>query len=192
MNSLHRTLILTLLLIPLSPAQAELHSYTFDKVHTQILFFVNHLGFSNSQGEFHDYDGSFSFDPEAWERSAVEVTIRTASIDMDDQAWDDHMRNEDFFDVTRFPTMTFRSTKVEQTEEKRGYLHGDLTLLGVTKPVSLELQFNRIGVHPFNKKTIAGFSAEGIVKRSEFGMSYAVPFVSDEVQLRIEVEGYQQ
>ena len=164
--------------------------FAFDRAHTQILFFVNHLGFSQSQGEFHDYDGDFSFDPGDWANSKVEVTIRTASIDMDDYAWDKHLRSEDFFAVNQHPEMRFRSTRVERTDEQRGIIAGDLTLLGVTQPVTLDVTFNKAGVHPISKQYVAGFSASTVVKRSDFGMEYGLPMVGDEVQVRLEVEGY--
>ncbi|TNG01202.1 MAG: polyisoprenoid-binding protein [Gammaproteobacteria bacterium] len=171
---------------------AAVEKYVFDTKHTQILFFVNHLGFSNSQGEFHDYDGNFSFDQNDWMKSKVEIDIRTRSIDMDDHAWDKHMRDKDFFNVTKYPTMHFKSTRVEQINNKKGKLHGELTLLGITRPVSLDFTFNKSGVHPKSKKFVAGFSATTIIKRSEFGMNYGIPAVSDEVQIRLEVEGIRQ
>jgi polyisoprenoid-binding protein YceI len=171
------------------PVQAQIEHYDFDKAHTQILFFVNHLGFSNSQGEFHDYDGSFVFDRGEPEKSSVEVTIQTASIDMDDEKWDAHMKNADFFDVEKFPAMTFKSTEIEVTGENTANIVGDLTLLGVSKPVVLAVTHNKSGKHPFGDKFVAGFSASAAIKRSDFGMNYGLPMVGDEVQIRIEVEG---
>jgi polyisoprenoid-binding protein YceI len=170
-----------------SPVPAEV--YEFDKAHTQILFFVDHLGFSRSQGEFRDYDGHFSFDPDNPTEASTEISIRTASIDMDDYEWDKHMRSEDFFDVNVHPTMAFKSTKVESLGEDRYRVHGDLTLLGETRPVALEFKFNKAGVHPISKRRVAGFSGTGVIKRSDFGMDHLVPMIGDEVELRLEVEG---
>lgn len=175
-----------------SPLHAAPEEYVLEKPHTQILFFVSHLGFSKSQGEFHDFDGGFTFDPEDWGNSAATVTIRTHSIDMDDHAWDKHMRHEDFFNVNVHPTMTFASTKLEQTDENTGRLHGDLTLLGVTRPVTLDVTFNKVGQHFKSKEWIAGFSAATTIKRSDFGMDYGLPIVGDEVHIRLEVEGVRQ
>lgn len=171
------------------PAKAQIETYSFDKAHTQILFFVNHLGFSMSQGEFHDYDGSFTFDRGEPEKSSIDVTIQTASIDMDDEKWDEHMKNADFFNVEAFPTMTFKSTGIEITGENAAVITGDLTLLGVTKPVSLDVVHNKSDVHPFSGKFVSGFSASGVIQRSEFGMNYGLPMVGDDVEIRIEVEG---
>lgn len=173
-------------------AKAELYEYSFDKAHTQILFFVNHLGFSNSQGEFHDYDGKILFDMDNPETSSVEVTIQTASIDMDDEKWDDHMRNEDFFHVEKYPTMEFKSTDIKVTGENTADITGDLTLLGVTKPVTLHVTHNKTGQHPMNGKMISGFSGHATIKRSEFGMEYGLPMIGDDVEIRLEVEAERQ
>ncbi len=189
----------------ISPALAEHHEksteqaaavdtkaehYTFDKAHTQVLFFVNHLGFSMSQGEFHDYDGYYTFDRAHPEKSTIDVTINTGSIDMDDEKWDDHLKNKDFFNVEKFPTMTFKSTAIEVTGENTADITGDLTILGVTKPAVLKTTYNKSAVHPFSKKYVSGFSATATVKRSEYGMTYGLPGVGDDVEVRIEVEGY--
>ncbi len=169
-------------------AQAEIEQYKFDTVHTQIIFFVDHLGFSKSEGEFIDFDGGFTFDRGQPENSSVEVTIQTVSIDMDDEKWDEHMKNEDFFNVEKFPTMTFKSTGIEVTGENTANITGDLTLLGVTKPVVLNVTHNKSGKHPFGEKYAAGFSATASLKRSDFGMTYGLPMVGDDVEIRIEVE----
>lgn len=179
-------------LIPLLFAAAAAQgadTYDFDRKHTQILFFVNHLGFSMSQGEFHDYVGQYKFDPDNWADSSVEIHIRTHSIDMDDYEWDQHLRSEDFFNVDANPVMSFRSTRVEQTGDNTGKLHGELTLLRQTRPVVLDVHLNKAGVHPKSKKFTTGFSATGTLLRSEWGMDYATPFVGDKVELRLEVEG---
>lgn len=170
-------------------ANAQVEQYEFDTAHTQILFFVNHLGFSNSQGEFHDYEGGFTFDRGAPENSQIDVRIKTASIDMDDEKWDTHMKSEDFFNVEQFPEMTFKSTGIKVTGENIANITGDLTLLGVTKPVTLAVTHNKSGKHPFSGKFVAGFSAETTIKRSEFGMKYGLPAVGDDVRVVLEVEG---
>lgn len=164
-------------------------NYTLEPVHTQILFFCDHLGFSKSQGEFMQFDGSFTFDPEKPENSSAEVSINTASINMDNQKWDDHMKNEDFFNVEKYPSMTFKSTKVENITSNEMNLQGELTMLGQTHPVILKVTHNKSGVHPFSGKFIAGFSATTTVKRSQFGMTYGLPALGDDIEIRLEVEG---
>lgn len=178
------------LMVLAAPAMAQEQTFAFDKKHTQVLFEVSHLGFSTSTGKFLDFDGHFTFDPEKPENGGnVEVTINTASIDMGDEAWDNHLKNEDFFNVTEFPTMIFKSTRVEVDSDKdEADLYGDLTLLGVTKPVKLEVDLNKCGDHPMSGALTCGFSAEGELKRSDWGMTYGLPGVGDAVKLRITVE----
>ena len=162
--------------------------YVFDKTHTQIIFFVKHLGFSFSEGEFLDFDGGFTFDTENPEQSSIDVTINTDSIDMDDEAWDKHMKNEDFFNVAEYPTMAFKSTLIEVTGEDTAKITGDLTILDVTKPVTLDVKMNGAGKSPMGNEYKAGFSATANIKRSEWGMTYGLPNIADDVEIRIEVE----
>ncbi len=184
--------LLTVFALISVPAHAQIERYTFDKAHTQILFFVDHLGFSMSQGEFHNYDGFFEFNRGEPEKSKVEVTIKTDSIDMDHEKWNDHMKNDDFFKVDEFPEMTFKSTGIEVTGDDTANIMGDLTILGVTKPVTLKTVHNKSGVHPFNQKFVAGLSATTTVKRSDFGMTYGLPMIGDDIEIRLEVEGFRE
>ncbi|MCB1681162.1 MAG: polyisoprenoid-binding protein [Rhodospirillales bacterium] len=178
-----------LCLMSVRPAYAETEQYAFDKLHTQIIFFVSHLGYSHSEGKFLDFDGGFTFDRTDPSKSSVEVTINTAGLNMDDQKWDDHLKSADFFDVEKFPTMTFKSTNVEVTGDDTANITGDLTLLGVTKPVTLAVKHNKSGKHPFGDKYVSGFSATATIKRSDFGMKYGLPLLGDDVDIHIEVEG---
>lgn len=163
--------------------------YNFDPAHTQVMFAVSHLGFSFSHGRFDKFDGHFTFDLANPEMSEVEVSVDTTSIDMGSAEWDKHLKSADFFNAEKFPTMTFKSTKVEKTGDKTGKLSGDLTLLGVTKPVTLDVRYNNSGIHPYSRNHIAGFSATGMLKRSDFGMTGGLPAVGDDVAIMIEVEG---
>ena len=183
-------ILLTLMILVLlgGTAQAAPERYSFDKAHTQILFFVDHIGFSKSQGEFLDYDGYIEFDQENPTNSKVEVTIKTDSIDMDDEKWDAHMKNADFFNIAEFPTMKFKSTNIKLTGGKTADITGNLTMIGVTKPVTLHVTFNKADIHPFSKEYVAGFAAKAQLKRSDFGMNYGLPLVGDEVEIMLEVE----
>lgn len=172
-----------------TPAQAAPEEYAFDKAHTQVMFSVGHMGYSFSHGRFTKFDGNFVFDEQDVSKSAIDVTIDTNSLVMDDDAWEKHLKNEDFFNVEKFPAMTFKSTKVEKTGDKTGKVTGDLTILGVTKPVTLDVTWNKSGIHPYSKKYVSGFSASGTLLRSDFGMAYGLPAVADEVSLNIQVEG---
>lgn len=186
------TLLFAFMVLAITPAIAKVERYEFDKAHTQIIFAVNHLGFSNSHGKFLDFDGFFDFNRAEPDRSKVDVTIKTASIDLDHQKWNDHMKSDDFFDVEKFPEMTFKSTAVEITGTKTAKITGDLTILETTKPVVLDVVFNKAAVHTFNQKYVAGFSATANIKRSDFGMKYGLPLIGDDVALNIQVEGFRQ
>lgn len=169
-------------------AHAETKPYTFDTVHSKVIFKVKHLGFSWSYGEFSDFSGSFDFDESDWSQSKVDVTIPVDSLQMGDATWDDHMRAAKYFNLAEHQEIRFTSNKVEKTDDKHGKLHGELTVLGVTKPVVLDVVLNQQGPHPFNKKPRAGFSASGQFSRSEFGMKQGVPMLGDDVHVIIEVE----
>ena len=184
--------LLASLMLSTLPARAAPAEYSFDTVHSQILFFVSHLGVSISEGEFQDFEGGFRFDAEDWTASSVEVTVDINSIDMDDERWNKHLLGKDYFNAAEHPSMRFVSTKLSQTGEKSGKLAGELTLLGVTKPVVLDVVFNATAIHPYTRQNLIGFSATGILKRSEFGMQGGLPAVGDDVELRIEVEGVQK
>lgn len=162
--------------------------YEFDTVHSQIIFKINHLGYSNSFGKFRQFRGDLTFDKDDWSKSSTAVEINAKSIDLENKKWNDHMRDPDFFHVEKHPIMSFKSTKLEKNGDNTGVLHGDLTILEQTKPVSLELTLNQAGVHPMSEKPHVGFSARGTIKRSEWGMEYGVPAVADEVHIIIEVE----
>jgi len=172
----------------LSAVQAEPVEYEFDPNHTSIEFYVNHMGFSNFQGEFQTFDGTLIFDEEKPTDSRVEVTIDANSIDTDVAALDKHLRSPDFFETEKFPKLTFKSKSIEVTGENTGRIIGDLTMHGVTKEVVLNTTLNKSGPNPISKKQSVGFSATATLMRSEFGISKYVPGVGDEVSIRIETE----
>ena len=171
-----------------TPASAD-SEFSFDPSHTHILFSIDHLGFSHVVGEFLDFEGTVTRDPEAPDATSLEVTIEAASIDTGWAERDDHLRTSDFFDVEAHPTMTFRSTAVEVTGEDTARLTGDLTILGATQPVTLDVTLNGMGPHPFAEGvTVAGFSAVGTIDRTDFGMAYGSPVIGDQIDIRIETE----
>ena len=173
-----------------APAAAEPQRYEFDKPHTQILFFADHMGFSKSHGEFMEFDGHFTFDQSAPENSSVEVAIKTDSIRMKTEKWEDHLKNEDFFNVTEYPEMTFKSTGITVTGDDTADLAGDLTMLGQTHPVTLHVKHNKSAPHPFKANTyMSGFEATATIDRATWGMTYGTPMMSSDVEIRINVEG---
>ncbi len=174
-------------------AQAASHeskaaAYDIDPSHTDVVFRVNHLGFSNTWGRFNEVSGSMMLDEEHPEKSSIEITIKAISLDTAHDERDFHLRGPDFFNVREFPTIEFKSTAIEMTGDKSAKITGDLTMHGTTKPVSFEATLNKIGPNPLNKEMTVGFSARGALMRSDFGIDSFVPAVGDEVHLYLEVE----
>ena len=169
------------------PAKAA-DKLDIDPAHTNIAFMIDHLGYSMTLGRFGEFDIALAFDQSQVANSKLDVTVMTDSLSTFHEKRDEHLRSPDFFNTAEFPEMTFTSTAIEQTGDNTGRVTGDLTLLGVTRPVTLDVTFNKAAPHPFNNKMTVGFSARGMLKRSDFGMSYGLPAVGDEVQLIIEAE----
>ncbi|GAB2507081.1 YceI family protein [Lysobacter humi (ex Lee et al. 2017)] len=163
-------------------------SYKIDPNHTDVVASWSHLGFSNPVAHFGQVDGTIVYDAENVGASKVEVTIPLAGLNSHVEAFDKHLRSGDLFDAEKFPTVTFRSTKVEAAGANRLRVTGDLTIRGITKPVVLATTLNKIGEHPMAKRQAIGFDATTTIKRSDFGISYAVPAVSDEIRIRITTE----
>lgn len=162
-------------------------TYTIDVRHTFPTFEINHLGFSTQRGRFNKAGGKIVLDRAA-KTGSIDLSIDTASIDMGFDDWDKHMRSDDFFNVEKFPTMNFKSTKVAFDGDKLVGAEGNFTLLGVTKPVSLKVENFRCGVHPINKKDVCGADVSTMIKRSEFGMTKYLPGIGDEVRIEVPVE----
>jgi len=176
----------------IQPAMAA-DKFLLDPGHASVMFGVSHLGFSKTFGRFNKIEGAFTLDDKTPENSSVVVSIDPASLDTNHAKRDDHLRGADFFDVTKFPTMTYKSTLVKRTGDKTALVTGDLTLRGVTKPVPLEVTLINTGPNPMDKtKIVAGFSARGTLKRTEFGMGYAAPVLGDDVEIIIEVDAIKQ
>jgi polyisoprenoid-binding protein YceI len=172
------------------PAAAA-EEWTIDRSHAHILFFVNHFGMSDIQGEFLDFDGTLMLDTEAPETSSIEVTIDVSSLDSGWAARDEHFLSADFFDAEQYPTITFTSTDVEITGEDTALVTGDLTIKDTTRPATLEVTLNGLADdHPIREGTqrYAGFTATTTVLRRDFGVDRYAPAVSDEVEIRIELE----
>src|SRR5690606_14782946 len=149
--------------------------------HTSVIFIVNHLGFSNFQGRFGGTSGELTLDRENPSASSATITIDLNQVDTGVEGLDNHMKTADFLDVENHPTATFKSTSVEMTGETTAKITGDLTLLGETKPLVLDVTLTGEGDHPMTGDHVLGFGATGTVTRSEYGMGYLAPAVSDEV-----------
>ena len=169
-------------------AQAAPSPYVLDPHHTQITFGWTHFGFSHMSGRFDKVDGTFLFDPAAPAKSKVEVSIPIASINTGVADLDDDLRGNGFFDAGKFPNATFKSTAVKSIGKDKLAVSGDLTIHGVTRPVTLDVTINKIGMHPMAQRAAAGFDASTTIKRTDFGISKYAPNVSDEIQIHISTE----
>lgn len=180
--------IATLAVAGAGSAHAAAEKYTFDPFHTNLYWQANHFGFSNPSGKFATVTGSVMLDEQNPAASKVDVTVNTGSVVTGIDLFNEHLMSDKFFNSEKFPTATFSSNKVDVTGPDTAIVTGDLTLLGVTKPVTLDVKLNKIGENPISKLKTAGFSATGVVKRSDFGITYALPGVSDDVRIAIEAE----
>ncbi len=167
---------------------AENAQYKIEKNHTSVTWFANHFGYSDPSGKFTDIDGTITFDEKSPKTSAVDVTIKIASLSTGLPKFEQHLKSADFFNVEKYETAKFVSNKVVVTGKNKAKVYGDLTLVGVTKPVVLDVKFNKIGTSPITQKETVGFSATAEITRSEFGIDYGIPGVSDKVKLVIEAE----
>jgi polyisoprenoid-binding protein YceI len=168
-------------------------TWTIDASHTSVEFSVKHMMFSNAKGRFSDVSGTITVDNEAIENSSVSVEIATASIDTRDEKRDGHLRSADFFDVENYPTITFTSTKVEPARGNDLKVTGDLTIRGVTMPVTLDVEINGEGVNPWGQRVMAA-TATTRISRKDFGLTWNAALesggvlVGDDVKITIDLE----
>lgn len=168
------------------PARVSAGTYRADSAHTQVLFSVNHLGFNVYHGLFGDSSGTLTIDPAKPAAAKVDIEIPMSGITTTSAKLTEHLKSADFFDAAKFPTAKFQSTSVTASGTDATIV-GNLTLKGVTKPVTLKARFTGAGKGPMNQAETIGFEATTSISRSAFGMSYGVPFVPDEVPLQISV-----
>jgi polyisoprenoid-binding protein YceI len=173
-------------------ANAAPEAFSINKPHTIVAFTVERLGLTKMLGSFSKVDGEFSIDQNDPNASKIDLIIDTSSVYTGFEPRDKDLRSPNFFNVQEFPQMKFVSTKVEKTGDKTAKVTGDFTLLGVTKPVTLDVVLNGIKKDPKTQKDMAGFSAKGVLKRSDFGMKYLVGPIGDEVTLMVELLGDQK
>lgn len=174
-------------ILPAGQALAAPETYKIDPGHTAVTWHASHFGYSSPAGKFMNIEGSIVIDQDAPQNSHVSVTIPVDKVNTGLEKFDEHLKSADFFDVAKYPTATFKSSKVELTGENTAKVMGDLTLHGVTKPVTLDVTLNKIGKNPFGKQT-AGFTATTTIKRSEFGIVTYLPGIADDIKINIESE----
>lgn len=159
--------------------------WSLDKSHSKLNFSVTHLLISEVDGSFKNVNSKFTATKPDFSDAVIELTADVNSINTDDENRDKHLKNADFFDAAKYSTLIFKSKSFKNVGGKNYKLTGNLTMHGVTKPVVLDVVYNGSAVHPYSKKTIAGFKITGTIKRSDFGIGANTPVavVGDEVNL---------
>jgi polyisoprenoid-binding protein YceI len=195
-----RLSLITLLFASLSVFAADgakasgADKYDIDASHSGVVFGWNHFGFSNPTARFDKIEGSVLLDEADLTKSSISVSLPLESLDTGVAKLDEELKGPNFLDAAKYPTITFKSTKVEKTGENGLNITGDLTVHGVTKPVTLNAKVNRIGIFEIPgviKAQAAGFDATTVIKRSDFGVTRYVPSVSDEIPVRITLDAKQ-
>ncbi len=193
-SAIGRILFVVMLAVTAGTAGARAaDTYTIDPGHADVAFLVEHLGFSKTLGRFNEISGVIVLDEAAPRNSSVSVIIQTASIDTNHEKRDEHLRGADFLDVETHPTIIFSSRRVEPVGARTARVHGELTLMGVSKPVTLFMTLNAIKAHPlpqYNGVIVAGFSGRTTLKRSDYGMGFGLPAIGDELEIILEIEAH--
>ncbi|WOD17168.1 YceI family protein [Paraburkholderia kirstenboschensis] len=169
-------------------ARVPVGRYDLDHDHCSITFDVEHFKYSRFTMRFDRKKGQLDWSEGGLERSSVSVTIDAASIDTNVPLLDKMVKSPSLLDVERYPEIRFVSTRFERTGESRGTLTGELTIHGVTQPVTLDVTFNGFAPDPLTKKDTLGFSAEGHISRAKFGLATWYPAVGDDIHVRIQAE----
>ena len=165
------------------PSAVPAGAYSVEPHHTRVLFSVSHMGFSTWYGDFTGASGALTLDPKDVARSAIEIHVPVASVSTTNAKLDGELKGDKWLDAGQYPDMTFKSEKVLETGKGTADVVGQLTLHGVTRPVTLHATFNGAGVNPMDKRYTVGFDAKGRIKRSDFGIKTYVPLIGDEVDL---------
>ena len=165
-------------------------TWTNDDAHSQIAFTVKHLGISEVTGTFNDFDVTINSVKPDFSDAVIELTAKVASIDTRVEARDTHLKSADFFDAEKYPTLYFKSTSIKGSGKNKFKLTGDLTLHGVTRQVTADMEYIGEVENPMNKKRTAGFQVTTTIKRSDFnlGTGFPPPMISDEVRIKADGE----
>ena len=166
-------------------------TYVIDPTHTYPMFEISHLGFSTTRGGFNTTEGTVVLDL-AKKSGSVDITIDANSLATPVPKLDEHLKNEDFFDVARYPTITFKSDQLAFEGDTLKSVTGELTMHGVTKPVTLAVTHFVCKEHPMMKKPHCGAEAEATIQRSDWGISTYSPAVGEDVKLKIQIEATRQ
>lgn len=187
---LRRLVLLSLLVVASLPAFAGTQKYAIDPNHTQVRITWNHFGFSNPSATLENLEGFIMLDTADLAKSSVSVNMPLTGLHTGVEKLDEHLKSPAFFDAAKFPEITFNSTKVEKAGKDELSVTGNLSVHGVTHPVTLQVHVNKIGDNPMMKVAGAGFDAETTLKRSDFGIAAYVPNVSDEIRVHITLDSH--
>jgi polyisoprenoid-binding protein YceI len=182
------SVLLSLMLLTMTGSSSTTKPYTVDNSHSSVIFRIKHLNVSYTYGRFNEISGTFLLDEADPTKSSVAIEIKTNSLDTNSADRDKHLKSPDFFNVKQFPTATFKSTSVKAADAGKYEVTGDLTILGVTKPVTFTLTKTGEGDTPFKDHRL-GFETNLTIKRSDFGMKFMPEMLEDNVWLLISVEG---
>ncbi|RIX42545.1 MAG: polyisoprenoid-binding protein [Rhodocyclales bacterium GT-UBC] len=174
-----------------APAMAAPETFVADSTHTFSRFSYSHFGYSTQLSRFNKNSGKVVFDKVA-KTGSVDIVIDTKSVDTGADVFNEHIQGEDFLDTAKYPTATFKSTKVIFEGDKPAKVEGNLTLKGVTKPVTLTITSFQAMPHPMLKKDAIGANAFTVVKRSEFNAGKYAPYVGDEVRIDVAIEAIKE
>ena len=169
-----------------APAFAAEVAYALDPAHTETTFVIDRFGFTSVLGIFAKSEGMIWLDEAAPEKSRVEATVTVDSVFTGDPTRDQHVKGERWLNAAKNPTMTFKSTKVEKTGDATAKVTGDMTIMGVTQPVTLDVKLNKLGTGPMGPKKMAGFTITGAISRKAFGSAGGAGAIGDNVAIRIE------
>lgn len=190
-------LALAALALPLAAA-AQMESYTLDPYHTFPHFSLDYAGYATIFGRFDKTAGKFTIDRGA-KKASLDLSVETVSVTTGDnerggrpRTRDEHLRSADFFNAAEFPRMTYKATEVKFSGDNPSELEGQLTLLGVSKPLTLRVDRFVCKVHPIYKKPACGGNASGTLKRSDYGMKTFVPLIGDEIRITIVFVGFKE
>ncbi len=181
-----RALVFAAALFAAGAAHAEPVTFALDPAHTQVAFSIDRFGFNRVLGQFDQVEGEVILDEANPAASSVRAVVQIASVDAGNATREEHLRGERWLNAAQFPTMEFRSTSVRLVSETRAEVTGDLTLLGQTHPLTLDVTLNRIADAPNNQRRTAGFSATGTLSRAAWGSATAANLIGDAVSIQIE------
>jgi len=187
---MRKTIIASVLIALPIVSFAASEQFTIDSKHTYPHFKISHLGFSTMQGRFNNTSGRLTIDT-AKKNGSVNIVIDATSVDTGFKKRDDHLRSPDFLNAAEFPEITYQSSTVKINADNSAMAEGMLTIMGTSKPVTLDVSRMNCGIHPMDpkkQKYVCGFDATAKIKRSDFGIKYGLPAIGDEMELSFEVE----